>query len=174
MATGETSDLTGYVEIREAYYTGDGSILMLSDAVSADDEFYKVTLMDPADAPVEPGDMNVIYAPDVEIDGIAFNRDAAMAVAALNNDGYNELVKLDLSGNTTELPAPGVGMIGSTAMDDSGNLVFGFNSPSTPPTVLYLGADETELTQWRRYQRSGTISAVSRSTSCGTPAPTEP
>ncbi|MFH1690002.1 MAG: prolyl oligopeptidase family serine peptidase [Candidatus Eisenbacteria bacterium] len=143
----ETSDLTGYIEVREAYYASDGSILMVSDALSGEDEFYKVTLMDPADAPVEPNEMRVIYAPDVEIDGITFSRETGVAGVALNRDGYNELVRLDLEGNVTELPAPGVGIIGSPSVNDSGDMVFDFNSPSTPPTVLYLGVSGSELEQ---------------------------
>ncbi len=146
-ATGETSDLTGYIEIREACYAGDGSILMVSDALSDENEFYKVTLMDPADAPVEPDEMRVIYAPDVEIDGIAFSREAGVAAVTLNRDGYNELVRLDLEGKVAALPSPGVGIIGSRSISDGGDIVFDFNSPSTPPTVLYSAAGGSELAQ---------------------------
>ncbi|MCK4413346.1 MAG: S9 family peptidase [Candidatus Eisenbacteria sp.] len=140
--TGETRDLTDVHLFWSADYTRDGRILTLTDARSAEEEFMKLVLIDPAQAPVATDEMEVLYDPGMETDDLVFKRELGRACAILNRDGYSELVEVDLDGSTRRLPAPGVGIIDGAHYNVKGELVYSFSSPSTPPTAYYLAASE--------------------------------
>lgn len=147
VATGETRDLTGWHEFGGGEYMPDGTILASTDAVSSEDEFMKIVAMDPADAPIEPSEMDVFYAPGVQIEGFGIKRETNTIYATLNREGYSELVKIDAEGNAAPIPSPGVGIIGGASSNDLGDIVFDFNSPTVPPTAFYVANGTSELQQ---------------------------
>lgn len=153
--TGEARDLTGVRLYWSGDYTSDGRILTLTDALSEESEFLKLALMDPVDAPVKPGDMKVLFDPGVEIDDVYFRRETGLACVMLNTDGYSDMVMVDLEGNVTTVPSPGVGIIDHARMNDRGDLVFSFNSPSVAPTAYCLGAGEPDLREIGRISTFG-------------------
>ncbi len=130
--TAQTRDVTGVQLIWGADYTKDGRILLLTDALSKEEEFMKLALLDPA-----TGETELLFDPGAEIDGFTFSRERGVACVALNRDGYTELVALNLKGKTRSVPMPGVGISEEVAINANGELVIGFNSPSTPPMLTY-------------------------------------
>jgi dienelactone hydrolase len=145
--TGEARELTDVGLYWSGDYTKDGRVVTLTDARSDEDEFMKLAVFDPAEAVVSPKKMRILYDPGVEIDNGYFNRESGTGVAVLNRDGYSEIVKLDMDGNATPVTSPGVGITGELGLNDRGDMAFGFNSPSTAPTVYYVGADDGALEQ---------------------------
>ncbi len=154
-SSGEARDLTEVALFWSADYTKDGHVVALTDARSDEDEFMKLVVLDPAKAPVKPARMEVLYDPGIEIDDGYFNREAGLGVATLNRDGYSEIVTIDLEGNVKPLPSPGVGIIGGVGLNDRGDIVFGFNSPSTPPTIYKSAAGGRALEQVGRVSTFG-------------------
>jgi dipeptidyl aminopeptidase/acylaminoacyl peptidase len=175
--TGEARDLTGIHLFWSADYTEDGRVLALSDARSAEEEFMKLVLIDPAAAPVAPEAMEVLYDPGLEIDDLVFKRELGRTCSILNRDGYSELVEVDLDGATRTLPAPGVGIIDGAAYNAKGELVYSFSSPSTPPTAYYLASAEAAPRQIGRiatfgYDFTGTnVEVIHYESTDGTPIP---
>jgi dienelactone hydrolase len=147
VATATTKDLTDFHEIHSADYTEDGRVIAVSDARSSEDEFVKVVVFDPDEAPVDQEDMKIFYDPGVEIDGVLLGRESELVCVRLNRDGYNNLVVLTMDGQATDLPSPGIGIIANAAMNDLGDLAFDFNSPSVVPTAYYLPRGGTEPEQ---------------------------
>jgi dienelactone hydrolase len=143
--TGETRDLTDWGLFHSGDYTKDGRVITLSGALSSEDEFMKLAVFTPADAPVSPDNMDLLYDPGVEIDGAAFNREIGLAAVFLNRDGYSDGVVLALDGSVRFMPTPGVGIIGEGNINDRGDIVFSFNSPSVVPSAYYLATGKETL-----------------------------
>ncbi len=153
--SGETRDITDVGLYWSGDYTEDGRIVTMCDAFSDDDEFLKIAILDPTKAIGTEGALTLLYDPKAEMDEAYFKRATGTIVAVLNRDGYSELVRVDLDGSAETLPAPGVGIIGTVGVNDRGDIVFDFNSPSDPPTAYLLAAGASELQQIGRVSTFG-------------------
>jgi dienelactone hydrolase len=143
--TGETRDLTDWGLFHSGDYTKEGRVITLTGALSGEDEFMKLAIFAPSDAVVTPEDMQLLYDPGVEIDGAAFDRELGRAALMLNRDGYSDAMFLDLDGSVEPMPTPGVGIIDEANMNDRGDVVFSFNSPSVVPSAYYIEAGKNVL-----------------------------
>lgn len=148
LASGEVTDLSDTTLIWAAGFTEDGKVLALTTAASSEDEFLKVCRLDPA----QPKQFSVVYDPRKETDGMAFLKKQNAVVLSLNNDGYSELVAVDLTGKKLTVPTLPIGVLGGNDADeisanDLGDLVCSFSSPTTPPTAYKFKLGSTELEQ---------------------------
>jgi len=142
LESGEATDLTDIGLFWTGDYLEDGRVLTLCDLLSDEEEFLKLVTIDP-----ESGDVELIHDPGAEVDDMELNKKLGRVVLILNRDGYSEISLVDLDGTVTTPPSPGVGIISTVALNDRGDMVFDFNSPSTPPTAYYVAAGSDELEQ---------------------------
>jgi protease II len=146
----KTMDMTDKGSFGEAYFSGDGRIIMTTDKKSKKDEFNKLVAIDIS----KPEKMTVIYDPKMENSGFEYIKKLKTVIMTLNKDGYSELVAFDLSGNPVSVPKLPVGVLsgggpydenGST--NDLGDFVYGFSSPNIPPSIFYFKLGENKITQ---------------------------
>jgi len=143
VATGEVTELTDTTLVWGGGFTKDGKLLILTSAMSDDDEFMKFCLLDPA----KPKEYKVVFDPKKETEDYNFSREKGVLVASLNLDGYSELVAFDMDGNIVEIPQPAIGVAGGVSTNDLGDFVYSFSSPTTPPTAFMFRLGDTEAKQ---------------------------
>ncbi len=143
VASGQVTELSDTSLFWAAGFASDGRILCLTSELSAEDEFMKICMIDPA----EPNQFSLVYDPKKETDAFLLLREKGVCILALNSDGYSELAGFDLSGKQIPLPKLDIGVLGGNGADDitandRGDVVFGFSTPTTPPAVyaFSLGA----------------------------------
>lgn len=147
--TMQTRDLTKRGYFDNAFFTGDGRVILTTDAKSKKNEFTKLVAM-PLD---KPKNMQVIYDPRMENTGFEFVKETGTIYLTLNKDGYSELVGLRLDGSPVNVPKLPVGVLsGGGPYDENGEVsengifIFGFSSPSIPPSLFYFEPGDKDLT----------------------------
>ncbi len=148
VATGEVTELSDKALFWAAGFMADGRIVTLTSAESKEDEFMKICTLDPA----KPKKFEVLYDPMKATDGFLFIKKQGVIVLAVNNDGYSELVGIDIEGNPVTVPKLDIGVLGGQGSDeisanDLGDLVFSFSSPTVPPTAFRAKLGETGIQQ---------------------------
>lgn len=140
---GEVTDLTDTTLIWGAGFTKDGKVLLLTSAESSDEEFMKFCVLDPT----VPKKLKVLFDPKKETEDFVLMRKKGVAVAGLNLDGYSEFVAFDMDGNSIPVPQPAIGVASGITSNDLGDIMFGFSSPTTPPTAFTFSLGDTEITR---------------------------
>jgi dipeptidyl aminopeptidase/acylaminoacyl peptidase len=148
VASNKVTDLTDVTQINSAVFTKDNRVLVQTSAKSKKDEFMKFCLIDLN----KPKKYTVIYDPQMEADGITFDRKTGIAIAILNKDGYSMFYGFDLTGKEIPVPKVDIGVINeysgsAITSNDSNDYVFSYSSPKTPPTVFYFKLGENKLEQ---------------------------
>lgn len=143
IASGTVTQLTDTVYLGGADFTADGKVLILTDALSAKDEFSKFCILDPA----RPKVFEEIYNPGKEVDGYNYNEMTGVVIAGMNFDGYSKLAAFKLTGEEVKVPDLGIGVLGGQyaneiAANDKGDVVYGFTSPTTPPNAYHFSLSE--------------------------------
>ena len=145
----ETKNITKKGSFDGAMFTGDGRIMFTTDAKSKKNEFNKLVAVNID----KPKKMTVLYDPKMENAGYEYVKNSKTVMMTLNKDGYSELIAFDLDGNTVELPKLPVGVLsGGGAYDedgfvnDNGEFVYGFSSPTTAPSIYYFKLGDKKTT----------------------------
>ena len=146
VASKQVTDLSDTSLFWGADFTADGRVITLSSVKSGENEFQKFCLLDPQ----KPKQFEVVFDPQKDADGYLFLRKRGVAIAMLNNDGYSELAGFDLTGRPLPLPKLDIGVLGGQSADDvaandSGDVVFSFSSPTTPPTAYMFSLGEAAI-----------------------------
>ncbi|MCP4633310.1 MAG: S9 family peptidase [candidate division Zixibacteria bacterium] len=143
LKSGKTNDLSDVSLFWGADFLDDGKIMTLTSIESKEDEFMKFCLLDPQ----KPKKFKVIYDPKKEVDDYTIADKEGAIVAALNNDGYSELVAFDKKGKKKFVPQPDIGVINSIASNDNGNIVYSFSSPKIAPTAFKISLGDKNAQQ---------------------------
>jgi protease II len=133
-ATGKSKDVTKVGLYYGGLFTSDGDVLTYTDALSTEEEFAKVALIDLK----KPKKLKLVFDPKLELDAYSWIAKLQVAVGAVNRDGYSELVAFDLKGKRVEVPQPEIGVITNVAANDYGDVVFDFSSPRVAPTFFHF------------------------------------
>ncbi len=133
-ATGKTKDITKVGLYYGGLFTSDGDVLTYTDALSTEEEFAKVALIDLK----KPKKLKLVFDPKLELDAYSWIAKLQIAVGAVNRDGYSELMAFDLNGKRVEVPQPEIGVITNVAANDYGDVVFDFSSPRVAPTFFHF------------------------------------
>ncbi|UCB52621.1 MAG: S9 family peptidase [Candidatus Zixiibacteriota bacterium] len=133
-ATGKTKDITKVGLYYGGLFTSDGDVLTYTDALSTEEEFAKVALIDLK----KPKKLKLVFDPKLELDAYSWIAKLQIAVGAVNRDGYSELMAFDLKGKRIEVPQPEIGVITNVAANDYGDVVFDFSSPRVAPTFFHF------------------------------------
>jgi protease II len=132
--TKKTQDITEKGLYYGGMFTLDGKVLTLTSALSTQDEFTKFATIDLK----KPKKLSLVYDPKREVDGFALIRRADIGIAAVNQDGYSELMGFDLKGQPVKLPQPEIGVITNVSANDYGDVVFDYSSPRVAPTFYHF------------------------------------
>ncbi|MBU1318171.1 MAG: prolyl oligopeptidase family serine peptidase [candidate division Zixibacteria bacterium] len=143
LSSGKVTDLSDTTLVWGAGFTDDGKMITLTSAKSNDDEFMKFCMLDPA----KPKEFKVIYDPKKETEDFTFIRKKGVVVTALNLDGYSEMAAFDMTGKVIPVPQPKIGVASAISSNDLGKVVFGYSSPTTPPTAFSFALGDTGLKQ---------------------------
>jgi protease II len=133
-ATGKTQDISKVGLYYGGLFTADGRVLTYTDALSTEEEFAKVALIDVN----KPKKLKLVFDPKLELDAYSWIAKLQIAVGAVNRDGYSELIAFDLNGKRVEVPQPEIGVITNVAANDYGDVVFDFSSPRVAPTFFHF------------------------------------
>jgi protease II len=133
-ATGKTQDISKVGLYYGGLFTADGHVLTYTDALSTEEEFAKVALIDVN----KPKKLKLVFDPKLELDAYSWIAKLQIAVGAVNRDGYSELIAFDLNGKRVEVPQPEIGVITNVAANDYGDVVFDFSSPRVAPTFFHF------------------------------------
>jgi len=138
--TKKTKDITRVGLYYGGMFASEERILTLTDALSTKEEFAKFALIDLK----KPKKLKFLYDPRMEVDAFAVIPRAERVVAAVNKDGYSELIGFDLKGQPVKLPQPGIGVISNLSANEYGEVVFDYSSPRMAPTFYHfrLGWDK--------------------------------
>ncbi|MFN8440245.1 MAG: S9 family peptidase [Caldilineaceae bacterium] len=92
-----------------------------------------------------------------EFEHLTIAEDGRLAVLSLNEDGFNQLYRLDLETLSYEaLPSPGVGVIGALRFDESGRrLLFNWQSATQNSNLWLLDLQTHELRQLTFFDFAG-------------------
>jgi dienelactone hydrolase len=115
-------------------FTQDGRVLTLTSALSTKEEFPKFALIDLK----KPKKLTLLYDPKMEVDNFVLIRPVGTVMAALNKDGYSELLGFNLKGQSVDVPQPEIGVITNIFCNDFGDAVFDFSSPRVAPTFYHF------------------------------------
>jgi len=139
--SGKVTELTDTTLTWAAGFLDDGQIFMLTSAESKEGEFMKFCLMDPA----KPKKFKVLYDPKHETEDFTFIRNKGICVTSLNLDGYSKLAAFDMNGKEVAVPQPAIGVASGVSANETGDVVFSFSAPTTPPTAYTFSIGDTEL-----------------------------
>ncbi len=143
LATDKITVLSDTAIFNGATYTEDGKILTLTSIMSKPDEYLKFCILDPA----KPNEFKVLYDPGMEVATYGLDRKTGQVFVNLNKEGYSELVSFDLKGKPIPMPKTDIGIISGPSTNDSGDVVFGFSSPTVAPTAYEFKLGENKLKQ---------------------------
>jgi len=132
--TEKTKDITEVGLYYGGLFTLDGKVLTYTDVLSTKEEFAKFAIIDLK----KPKKLNLVYDPKMEVDAFAWIPKLQIAVAAVNKDGYSELMAFDLAGKPVEVPQPEIGVISNVSSNDYGDIAFDFSSPRVAPTFFHF------------------------------------
>ncbi|MCP4584147.1 MAG: S9 family peptidase [candidate division Zixibacteria bacterium] len=146
----ETKNMTKKGSYGDAYFTGDGRIILTTDKKSKRNEFNKLVYIKTD----KPKRLKVIFDPKMENSGFEYIKSSKMVIMTLNKDGYSELVGFDLDGNPVDVPKIPVGVLAgggpydeNGATNDNGDFVYGFSSPNVAPSLYHFKLGENKITQ---------------------------
>ena len=142
LATNEITNLTDTAIFSSGVFTEDGKVLTLTSAKSDEDEFTKICMLDPD----KPEKLEVIYSPEFEIGSFFYDRQLQIIFMNLNKDGYSLPTIIDMKGNEIPFPEIGIGIVDGVSTNDSGDVVFTFNSPTVAPTAYKFHLGDSEKT----------------------------
>lgn len=139
------------VSWKEARFSADGkSLYVLSDWKSEFDRLWRV--------PVEGG-APVCLTPQVDhdVDDYALTADGRVAAYTLNDEGISRLHLMDAATlHALAAPKLPVGVVSHLAFQpQTGELGFGFSTPTEPYDVYTLKPGATEPTRWTRSETGG-------------------
>jgi len=139
IAANKVTELSDTSLFWAATFTPDGRVIALTSEESAENEFMKFCIVDPA----KPGEFSVLYDPGRQTDGFTYLDKRGVIIASVNNDGYSELIGFDLSGTSVDVPKLDIGVLGGQdageiAANDVGDIVFSFSSPKSPPSAYHF------------------------------------
>ena len=143
VAGNKITNISDTAIFKDAWITEDGKILAYTSIESAENEFLRYCIVDPA----EPNAFTVVYDPGLEVDDSRLNRKTNRVYARFNRDGYSELAAFDLTGKTITMPGTGIGIISAMAWNDSGRFVYDFAAPNVPPTAFEFTLGENKPRQ---------------------------
>jgi len=147
IASGEVTDLTDITLTWAAVFTQDGKLLVLTSAMSKEDEFMKICLLDPD----KPKEFSVLYDPGKAVDAFVYLKNQGVGILSINNDGYSELTGFDMDGNTVPMPKLDIGVIGGRGADEIvaneiGDIVLSMSTPTYPPTAFTFKLGDESVT----------------------------